>query len=243
MSKGLGRFMIALGPALFYSGSTYVIYLALEPYVRRTAPHRLIAWSRLCAGKFSDPLVGRDVLIGLVGGGALVACGWLDLLPQWMGAPPGRPGAITLGPLFGVRRAIAALLNGQPTALFNGLFFLFMPLLLQVVFRKPKLTLGVLYILLFVLFASQGDNPRTDWVPTLLMLSVVFLLLVRFGLLALAAAFFMMFSLQSTPLTTDLSSWYAPSAIVMVAVVVALALYAFRIALAGRSAFSGLIRD
>jgi serine/threonine-protein kinase len=243
MSKGLGRFMIALGPALFYAGSTYVIYLALEPYVRRTAPHRLIAWSRLCAGKFNDPLVGRDVLIGLVAGGALAASIWLQLLPQWLGAPPRRPEAITLEPLFGVQRAIAALLNGQPAALFNGLFFLFMPLLLQVVFRKPTLSLWVLFILLLALFASRGSHPTTDWVPTLLMLSLVFLLLVRFGLLALTAAFFMMFSLGIAPLANNLSSWYASSAIVMVAVVCALALYAFRVALAGRSPFSGLLRD
>src|SRR5215813_13415614 len=41
-------------------------YLALEPYVRRRWPTVLISWSRLLAGRFRDPLVGRDALFGIL---------------------------------------------------------------------------------------------------------------------------------------------------------------------------------
>jgi serine/threonine-protein kinase len=44
----------------------WLFYLALEPYVRRWWPHRMVSWNRLLAGDFRDPLIGRDTLIGAV---------------------------------------------------------------------------------------------------------------------------------------------------------------------------------
>ena len=42
--------------------------MAVEPFARRTWPKLLISWQRLLNGRFRDPLVGRDVLLGgLVG--------------------------------------------------------------------------------------------------------------------------------------------------------------------------------
>ena len=46
----------------------WVVYLAFEPFVRRRWPDRIVSWSRLLAGGFRDPLVGRDILIGAVFG-------------------------------------------------------------------------------------------------------------------------------------------------------------------------------
>ena len=40
------------------------IYLALEPWVRRYWPQTMITWSRVVAGQWTDPLVGRDLLFG-----------------------------------------------------------------------------------------------------------------------------------------------------------------------------------
>ena len=52
-----------------------VIYLALEPIVRRRWPDALVAWTRLLRGRIVDPLVGRDALIGVLGGVVLVLIG------------------------------------------------------------------------------------------------------------------------------------------------------------------------
>ena len=43
----------------------WLLYLALEPYVRKFWPTTLISWSRCVAGNVLDPQVGRDVLIGV----------------------------------------------------------------------------------------------------------------------------------------------------------------------------------
>ena len=44
----------------------WVLYLALEPYVRRYWPQAMISWTRALGGRWRDPLVGRDVLYGVV---------------------------------------------------------------------------------------------------------------------------------------------------------------------------------
>ena len=58
----------AAGLALLWGGFTWLIYIGLEPYVRRVWPRTLISWTRLLSGQVRDPLVGRDVLIGMLVG-------------------------------------------------------------------------------------------------------------------------------------------------------------------------------
>jgi serine/threonine-protein kinase len=88
----------------------WTLYIALEPYVRRRWPATLVSWSRLLAGGFRDPLVGRDVLAGcLVAafGFALAGLGWF--IPSWLGYPPTPP---HLGPqwaFLGARAIISGI--------------------------------------------------------------------------------------------------------------------------------------
>jgi serine/threonine-protein kinase len=64
-------------------------YLAVEPAVRRRWPWQITAWNRLLSGRWRDPMVGRDLLIGL-GLGATVLfvtrAAWLAALRA--GVPP-----------------------------------------------------------------------------------------------------------------------------------------------------------
>ena len=59
-------FVLAVSTALFWGGAVWVLYLALEPYVRRYWPQAIISWTRVLAGRWRDPLVGRDVLYGVM---------------------------------------------------------------------------------------------------------------------------------------------------------------------------------
>ena len=45
--------------------AVWALYLAFEPYARRLLPRQLTSWTRLLAGELGDPLVGRDLLLGL----------------------------------------------------------------------------------------------------------------------------------------------------------------------------------
>jgi hypothetical protein len=57
-----------------------LLYLALEPEIRRRRPRAAVAWARLLRGSFRDPLVGRELLIGMACGASLTAF-WA--LEQW----------------------------------------------------------------------------------------------------------------------------------------------------------------
>jgi hypothetical protein len=66
-------FLLAIaGWSLVWAGFTWLTYISLEPYVRRLWPTALISWTRLLSGRIRDPLVGRDILIGLIAGIASV---------------------------------------------------------------------------------------------------------------------------------------------------------------------------
>ena len=57
-----------LSLALFNGALMYINYLALEPHVRRRWPVVLVGWVRALAGRWRDPLVGREVLFGVAAG-------------------------------------------------------------------------------------------------------------------------------------------------------------------------------
>jgi len=61
----LNSYLNALAEALYWTAISGVMYLAVEPFVRRRWPHALISWNRLLEGRFGDSLVGRDVLVGV----------------------------------------------------------------------------------------------------------------------------------------------------------------------------------
>ena len=51
---------------IFVPALVWLLYIALEPHLRRVWPETMIGWSRLLAGGVRDPLVGRDVLVGVL---------------------------------------------------------------------------------------------------------------------------------------------------------------------------------
>src|SRR5262249_18072376 len=66
------EFTILLGVVLFWAAAMVFFSLAFEPLVRRRWARRLTAWNRLLAGRWVDPLVGRDVLVGIALGALLL---------------------------------------------------------------------------------------------------------------------------------------------------------------------------
>jgi hypothetical protein len=48
----------------YWAAMVWILYMAIEPYVRRRWSAILVAWTRLLSGEFRDPLVARDIHIG-----------------------------------------------------------------------------------------------------------------------------------------------------------------------------------
>ena len=62
-----------LSSSLLMAAVGWLLYIGIEPYVRRRWPQTLVSWNRLLLGQFRDPLLGRDVLIGITAAVVLVA--------------------------------------------------------------------------------------------------------------------------------------------------------------------------
>ena len=234
-------FVIAISTSLFLSGLVLVLYLALEPYVRKRWPQGIISWSRLLIGQFRDPLVGRDLLFGV-----LLGLTWTllyevrQILTLRMGdSPP----LYSTDFLMGVRPALGAWLVHIPLSIQSTLVFFFVFLIFRIVLRKDWLA-SIAFLALFVSMKTVGsDYIKVEAVLQLLIYGTAVLVVVRFGLVALAAGMFSADVLLNVPLTADFSNWYAANGVLVVFSVVALTTWGFYTALGGRSPWTAAIPD
>jgi hypothetical protein len=59
---------MGLSLAAFQGGFVGLLYLAIEPFVRRYWPDALISWMRMVNGRFRDPLAASHLLVGVSAG-------------------------------------------------------------------------------------------------------------------------------------------------------------------------------
>lgn len=81
-------FILAMSAGLFFSALTWLLYISLEPYVRRNWPGTIISWTRMLSGQFKDPVLGRDILLGALFG---VTSAVIEHLQPLIEAALGRP--------------------------------------------------------------------------------------------------------------------------------------------------------
>lgn len=227
-----GSFIIATSTGLFTSGTVWAMYLAVEPYVRRHWPQTIISWSRLSAGRWRNPLVGRDVLFGICLGVFWCSLFVIDtLMLGKLGAPP--PTGTTDYFLSARGTATAVLYEGANSISFTLIFF-FLIFLLRVILRRQWLAAAG-YTLIFTALKMLGsDHPWIELPLLIIIYAVAAIVVVRFGLVALAAGIFTADLIGDAPLTGDFSAWYAGATLFPLLFVTALAVWAFYTALAGR---------
>ncbi|MHC4320429.1 MAG: serine/threonine-protein kinase, partial [Planctomycetota bacterium] len=228
----------AFGGAAGFAVVCWLLYLAIEPYARRYWPHAIISWTRLLAGRFRDPLVGRDILFGCLAAVALlVTVNVALLLTPVAGLPPPTPGISDRMDVFlGGRHVVGELFWAQTgIGVFIGAFVLL--LLLRILLRRPWLANGAFYLILFVIFTDGFTTDYMDWIRGAIVVAIILITMIRFGLLSFAALAFVLTLFADFPTTLDSSSWYAGVGIIGPLVALALAGYGFWVALAGRPLF------
>ena len=109
--------------ALLSTGRAWILYIALEPYVRRFSPAILISWTRVLGGQILDPRVGRDVLVGVAVGSMMALLGMsYVLVPPLLGLPPAQPRTTNLQFLLGAPSVLGAVLRMIPNNIQNAMF-------------------------------------------------------------------------------------------------------------------------
>ena len=236
----LALLLLGASIALFLAGACWLLYVALEPLIRRRWPDSLIAWTRLLSGRLSDPLVGRVLLAGaLLGVFGAISGEALQLARRAFDATPPIPPLPWDTTLVGPR-AVAAHLFNPAVAMFFALAEAMLFFLLRAVLRKEWLAAAV-FVLFFAVPSFLIGGLISGAFSLVLAAAEIFVFL-RFGLLAWVSANYFGHMLQF-PLTTDSSAWYAGTSLLVLVVLAAIAIYGFRIALAGRPIFSGMPLD
>lgn len=206
-------------------------YLALEPFVRRRTPWRIISWNRLLEGRWRDPLVGRDILIGCAFGVTYAVLTLLiRLVPEWLGWPPGPRSIWDVSFTEGA----GDILLLQQYALMMALrdFFLFFAVYLLC--RREWLAAILVFVVVVPLLVSSANKP---WIEGLVYGSYYALglfLLLRFGLLAYTVFALHRALFPNLPLTLDFAAWYAGTAAITMLLSAGLAVHGFWLSRADR---------
>jgi serine/threonine protein kinase len=225
-------FLLAVSTGLFVSAFLWMLYLALEPYVRSKWPQTIVSWTRLLSGKLRDPLVGRDILLG-----SLLGMLWVlifDLGYLFDIRAGDRPQLATTELLEGVRAAVGFWFSNVVGAILGVLMFFFVLVFLRVLVRNRWVAAAIFVVLFAVPKILTSTHWPIDAPVWILIYLIAAFAVVRFGLIVLAVATFTANVLLNLPFTGDLSEWYAPATICILLSFVALALWGYYTAVAGQ---------
>ena len=227
----LGLFIIAVSTGLFISGMTWMLYLALEPWVRRHWPQTIISWSRLLSGQARDPLVGRDILFGVILGVIWILVFQVRFF--FMMRLGASPGLYSTAALAGGREALGAWLLQVPQSILGTLEFFFLLLGLKVLLRKDWIAAFVFVAIFAVPRSLQSSYAAVEMPALIIVYAIAVLIVFRFGLVPLACAIFTVNLLANVPFSADFSAWYMTSSTLALLSVVALAGWGFYHSLGG----------
>ncbi|HYC90335.1 MAG TPA: serine/threonine-protein kinase [Thermoanaerobaculia bacterium] len=221
---------LAIADGLFYAALFSLVYLALEPYIRRKWPQGLISWARLVSGRWRDAMVGRDILIGSLLGllHALLAASGPMLLMPWS------PG--TARDFNSVLMPVARIASTLQVAIIQGLAFMIILMLLLIVLRRRALAAAAVFSLCMIAYSFASREPAALAMFAVIA-AILTLLITRYGLLATMAgqaAFHGLFHFA----LPDALDWYTLRVSVPALFFAALAVWAFRTSLGGQRAFA-----
>jgi hypothetical protein len=223
----IATFTRGVGLALLVACLVWVFYLALEPYVRRLRPWTLVSWTRLLNGGVRDAVVGRDVLVGLVFGAALAP---LNLVVRSL--PDRAPDLLGVDTLLSTRLLLSFIVGRSVNAVLAGLALLLLFLILRLVTRRDFIAAA-----LVVVFLVSGELAESSEAKDVLWLvlplaaiawAAFVVLLLRFGALAAITAVWTADLLLGTAVRYAPGSWTGASGLVVVPLLLATAVLAFR---------------
>jgi len=228
----IGLTVIAISTALFLSGAMWIFYMAIEPWVRRQWPKSIVSWSRLLAGSWRDPVVGRDILLGVALGVVWILVFEIRYIPiMHMG---GVPAIGSTDALVGGRVALGAWLRQWPQSIQTTLVFFLVFFGLKVILRKEWIAAIVFVAIFAVPRGLSGSYVNIELPSQILVYAIALLIVIRFGLVPLAVAIFTIDMMLGVPFSADFSTWYMTTSLLALLSVVILAGWGFYHSLGGQ---------
>ena len=135
----------------------WMLYLAIEPWIRRNWPQAIVSWSRLISGQLRDAVVGRDILFGVAFGTLWLVIFEISFIPlaRLGAAPPLSSPAY----LMGGRQALGQWLVQIPSSIFGTLQFFFLLLGLKVLVEVISRSVGL-------------KSVRSEWIAAALFVAI-----------------------------------------------------------------------
>jgi hypothetical protein len=231
------------GVGLLQAFKVWLMYLAIEPFVRKRWPQLLVGWSRVLAGRFRDPLVGRDILCGIaVGVGACINAHVMGSLPAWFdirGRTPSLCNSLSLGQ---TNRFLSYLAVETGDSVGKALVTITMLFLALLIGRRRRIAYAITGVVMAVLLITSESWVITGPRSVINAILVVFVS-GRFGTLALAFFIFTTTLLTKFPLIPQFSLWYTGRSYLIAGLCLGAAIYAFKTALGGKPAFTAAWLD
>ena len=217
VGREINRFFARTGTALFEAAVMWLAYLGVEPYIRRFSPDSLIGWTRLVSGRWRDPHVGRDVLIGISAGLAMTLFYAVhNFIPPLLGRPAPLPLWTDPNVLMGTRYVLSDVVNLFNGAMTNSMLGVAGIVALLMLLKRTWLVwLAGCFIFVWVVLQGMfpAGTPILDLVIGLAIIGIFNGVILRWGLLATIITLFTHFMLLRAPLTTDLGSWRATASL------------------------------
>ncbi|HEY0139970.1 MAG TPA: serine/threonine-protein kinase [Thermoanaerobaculia bacterium] len=232
----------SISNSLFWGALLFLLYIALEPYIRRRWPDTLIASTRLLAGNYRDPMVGRDLLIGIAAGTAhtfLAVTSWLAVERFFGESATLLAGRLQV--LLGTRFAVAVIPNAVASGMVQAFLWVSVMVLFSMLLRKrlrAAVAVGVLTVIAFALAI-----PSYWMLPFSIAISILLTLIAaRYGLLAFAATQATFAMLFPNPAPLD-GSWTTTLALIPIVFILTAAAFAFKTSLGTQSAWNVALLD
>jgi hypothetical protein len=238
LGSELDSFAFSTAFGILQAFVVFFLYLAVEPQVRRRTPELLVGWARVLQERFTDPRVGRDVLVGALFGTASVLVLYVvNALPTWIPFHAQTPIPSSMDALLGGRVLLGALFS-LPTDILVTAFTLFgLWFLLRLLFRRA-LPAAIGLAVIMTLLALGAENQVLELPGALLQGVLVAWVISRHGLLAIVSMWLMRALLLTAPLPFAPTAPYAFQTVLCLGLVVVMLATSFRVSLGGRPALS-----
>jgi serine/threonine-protein kinase len=225
----VAMFFLAVVTTVFYAVLFWAVYLAIEPFVRRYWPRTLVSWTALVRGGVMDPIVGRDVLLGVALGVAVVL-----LIQTTIVAGIDDAGWPSIAMLHGVRAAASTFLETAVYSVRTALLIFFLLFVLRVFLRHQWIAAVMFASLFGVANALDATQPFVDFAVSFINFGLFAIATVRWGFTTLVVAVTVANWSLNIPVTDNASAWWFGYMLLMLVLPIALAVWGLYRSVGGR---------